>query len=122
MRPFLLVANEVVNRTLSWAAAVLLALFVAEAIWLRVMLGHWPVVYRDEPVGLVTTALEIATSLLSFGLFFGMPLWILTLGGVTWCSGLRRAAQRCGVFLGAIGTILLLGRLNVLGFAEWWLD
>jgi hypothetical protein len=115
-------AGAIVNRVLSWAAVVLVALFVAEAASLRFALGHWPVLYRDQPPGRLGGALDAGTSLLFTALFVATPVWCASLWPV-WLQGRTRGVVRSLVlFLGSIALLVAAVILNPGGFPEWWLD
>jgi hypothetical protein len=97
-------------------------LLAAEAASLRLVLGHWPVVYRDQPTGLLTGALDMATSFLVTLLFLGSPVWLASLWPV-WLQGRERGVIRSVVPLLASAAILLAAvMVNPWGFPEWWLD
>lgn len=110
------------NLCLSVAPVCLIGLFTVEALWLRFTLGHWPVVYRDLATGTVATVLEWLTTAGLLVVFFGFPVWALSLVAAWGDGGLRRVLLRTGTYLGGIGILLLVNVMNPFGFPEWWLD
>src|SRR6185369_8588066 len=115
-------AGAIVNRGLSRAAVVLVILFVAEAASVRFALGHWPVLYRDQPPGRLGGALDAGTSVLVTALFVATPLWCASLLPVWLHEGRRGLVRNLVLFLGSAALLVVAVILNPGGFPEWWLD
>ena len=105
--------------------ALLLGSTLAHAAHLRLLLGRWPVVYRDTP----------DTALLNFhfyGLFMpalylsliGVPLWLVT-GAIRGGLGLVRGRMFQLQFLlmaGGIIGVTVFALFDPTGYVEWLLD
>jgi hypothetical protein len=120
-RRFLRLA-DLTNLAFTWATVLLVTLLVCEALWLRATLGHWPVVYRDPVDGVLGNVLDASTSWLLVTLFFGFPLWAVSIVALLCTIDRKEAATRFFTF--GLCAVLILGawQFNPMGFPEWWLD
>ena len=123
--------DQTTERTLRWAdrtnlllslvPSALLLVQVCEAISLRLSLGHWPLVYRDEARGF-SALLHLATFLLVILLAVGTLPWLISLHAVKIGDGRRRVLVRVAEFIGGLAALWIIARLNPFGFPEWWAD
>jgi hypothetical protein len=102
-----------------------LAVVLLHAMHVRIYLGRWPVVYRDNPESLFLHIHEYGFLVPAlYGALCGVPLWMLS-GAILVVAGLlqwRVWGHQLGLMLaGMIGVILFLW-FDPTGYVEWFLD
>jgi hypothetical protein len=95
------------------------------AIHVRLYLGRWPIVYRDNPSSLLLSVHE--NGLLGpalYGALFGIPLWfLLNVVLALYGSRPRRAsAWQALLIIGALVALVLFAKYDPTGYWEWFLD
>jgi hypothetical protein len=109
------------NRLLTFMPAALVGAMACDAASLRLSLGHWPVMYRDEAVG-ISALLDAVTIFLLLATIWGAPPWLLSLYAVNARRGRRAVMVRIAGFVGGIAVLFVIAHVNPYGFVEWWLD
>jgi hypothetical protein len=114
-----------VGWVLSAAPAVLLVVQMGEALLLRWHLGHWPVVYRDDPQSLLLKGYEYGVVFpCLYAALFGIPLWCLfTLFVALPAPRMRaRVVPQLVLLVAAVGSLALFYRFDPTGYIDWFLD
>jgi hypothetical protein len=112
-------------RVLAIVPPLLLAIVLLHAVHVRVLLGRWPVVYRDSPNSFLLKVHEYGLFVPTFfGTIFGTPVWavlvaVLLVRRSTPLNDVLRQALLIGV---GIGGLLLFNALDPTGYVEWFLD
>jgi hypothetical protein len=113
------------SRVLAIVPPMLLATVLLHAVHVRVVLGRWPVVYRDSPHSFLLKVHEYALLVPAFyGTIFGTPAWALLVAVLL----VRRSVPltdvlRQALLIGVgIGGLLLFNALDSTGYVEWFLD
>jgi hypothetical protein len=123
---------RVARRTISsigWVLAsgplVLFMALVIHAVEVRLHLGRWPIVYRDDPRSWLLSLHEYGVLAPTFyWSLFGVPAWLL---GAAVLSGFRAVArgaltrQLAIIIIGILGIVLLVVA-DPTGYMEWLLD
>jgi hypothetical protein len=118
----LLRVGDLVNRCLTYVPIARVALLAFLAAWMRLILGRWPVIYRDNPTGPVATVLSASTVYLLVVACFGLPLWAVTLACTGFLRGRRALTHRALVFGVAACVVVGIMWWDPRGFINWWLD
>ena len=95
------------------------------AIHVRLHLGRWPIVYRDNPSSLLLTLHEYCLLVPTlYVALFGIPLWFLLSLVLALCgSRPRRAtAWQALLIVGAMVALVLFAKHDPTGYLEWFLD
>jgi hypothetical protein len=98
---------------------------ILHAAHVRLYLGRWPVVYRDNPSTLLLRLHEYGLLAPSFYFaLFGVPLWFLLSVVLAFGGGRpRRAVVRQALLIAAaLSVLFLVGKLDPTGYIEWFLD
>jgi hypothetical protein len=116
-------------RWLSWPAiglsslpALTLAAMMTLALHVRILLGHWPVVYRDSPDGALLGLHIRAAGYLLWSSMITAPFWLLSLIAAVLTKQRRTALTMVLLFL---IPSLIFGSwfwFDPGGFIEWFLD
>jgi len=111
---------------LAGGPAALLAVALLHALHLRIYLGRWPVVYRDNnPETLLLRIHECGFLVPAlYGSFFGVPVWLL-IGAILVATRLlewRVFRKQIGLMLAGIVGVILFVALDPSGYVEWFLD
>jgi hypothetical protein len=103
----------------------LLVFLLLHAIHVRLYLGRWPVVYRDEPQSLLLSIHEYGLIAPTFYLcLFGVPTWLLGWTVLLACRlapAKRFTWQLAFIVVGLLGMVLL-ATYDPTGYMEWFVD
>jgi hypothetical protein len=95
------------------------------AIHVRVYLGRWPIVYRDNPSSLLLNVHEYGLLVPTlYVALLGIPLWFLLSVVLALCGSRprRASAWQALLIVGAVVALVLFGKCDPTGYWEWFLD
>jgi hypothetical protein len=112
------------SRILSLVPLALLVLLVSHALHVRLFLGRWPVVYRDEPDSFLLNVHQRAIIAAAFATYFGMPVWAAAVVGrvARRQAPARELATQIGCIAAGLGGLALLAAVDPTGYFEWFID
>ena len=112
------------SRILSLVPLAVLVLVVSHALHVRLFLGRWPVVYRDEPDSFLLNVHARAIIAGVFATYYGMPAWAaaVVVGVVRGQAPAREIAAHIAGIAAGLGGLLLLAAVDRTGYFEWFID
>ena len=112
-----------------WAIAATPFLFVIvqvlHAVHLRLLLGRWPMVYRDNPESFLLRVHEYGVLFpLFYAGFFGVPMWaaLSVVVAVLLPSARRTIGRQAALVSLGIIVLALFWKFDPTGYVEWFLD
>jgi hypothetical protein len=113
----------------AWAIAATPLLFVViqmfHAIHIRILLGRWPVVYRDNPESVLLRIHEYGLLFpVVYAAIFGVPLWaaLSLLVALLLPSARWTIARQVGLVGVGVAALVLFWKFDPTGYVEWFLD
>lgn len=116
-------------RLVGWAIAATPSLFVMvqllHAVHLRLLLGRWPVVYRDNPESALLRVHEDGLLFpVFYAGFFGVPMWaaLSAVVAVLLPSARPTIGRQAGLVCLGLFALALFWTFDPTGYVEWFLD
>ncbi len=106
-----------------FSPVLLLLIFIALAVHVRVGLGHWPTPMTENyHTPAVRVHEQVVLWLGLFAIYAAIPLWLLILCFRPFRSSLKTHLVQAGVYALGWGLIALYGAVDPGRFLEWFLD
>ena len=98
------------------------AAFLVFFLHIRLTLGRWPVVYRDDPRGWLISVEEVLATLTYLAAVAAVALWPIASGLTGLFLGRAIFLRRLVVFLAGWVLLYVLFSFDPTGSVEWFLD
>lgn len=92
------------------------------AIRVRTVLGHWPVVYRDNPSDIILKTIEYSFPIFYWLMVLAIYIWPVLLLLMLWKKRNRRLLYNVFLFIIPIALFVLANIYDRTGFFEWFWD
>jgi len=115
------------SRTLTWVLVsspyLLLLIFLALAVHVRVGFGHWPTPVLENYHTMACSLHEqVVIWVAAFTIFFAIPLWLISLLFRLFRISLKTHLIQAGAYVGGWAMLILYARVDPYRFVEWFFD
>lgn len=110
------------NMLATFIPGITLVTFILYAIAAWVSLGHFPIVYRDNPTGILFSVLEIYSGILMLLCGLSLPCWIVSAAMIRPFQNAKIIKVRALVYVLGWVTFVAFWHFDPLHFIGWYFD